>query len=86
MLLHIFLSVVKNDISLGLPLMLCLLLLGVVSEQEGEMAKNREVLGQEYHYGGIWPLWCYGEAFPSITRYHPEKRQRKRVRRSLAAR
>lgn len=54
-----------------------LFLSGVVSKQEGKVAKNGEMLGQKHHNGGIWSLWCDGEAFPTITRYYPEERQRK---------
>lgn len=50
------------------------------------MAENGEMLGQEYYNGRIWSLWCDGETLPTITRDHSKKRQRKRVRRSLAAR
>lgn len=50
------------------------------------MAENGKMLGQKYHNGRIWSLRCDGETLPTIAGYHPEERQRKRVRRTLAAR
>lgn len=62
------------------------LLAGLVSEQEGEVEKNGEMLGQEHDHGGVRTLRRHGQAFPPPPGHHPQKRQRKRVRRPVAVR
>lgn len=59
---------------------------GLVPKSKGEMAQDREVLGQEYHHGGVRTLRGDGETLVAPARNHSEERQGKRVRRPLAAR
>lgn len=59
---------------------------GVVSKSKGEMEENRKMLGKKYNNGGVWSLWCYGEAFATTPGHNFEKCQRERVRCTMVAR